>query len=136
TAFTLIFLMGVTPTVSARDIIVSNGSGSGYTIQEAVDSAEAGDVIIIKPGTYIENVNVSKAGLTIKQETSNVVIQPTDGSIATVTISNVSVTLTGLNVHGDVIVSTWASDRSFEYQMNKPTYITNNVVENGGIKVG
>jgi PGF-pre-PGF domain-containing protein len=136
TAFTLIFLMGVTPTVSARDIIVSNGSGSGYTIQEAVDSAEAGDVIIIKPGTYIENVNVSKAGLTIKPETSNVVIQPTDGSIATVTISNVGVTLTGLNVHGDVIVSTWASDRSFEYQINNPTYITNNVVENGGIKVG
>ncbi|NLN43507.1 MAG: PGF-pre-PGF domain-containing protein [Methanosarcina sp.] len=128
--------MGVTPTVSARDIIVSNGSGSGYTIQEAVDSAEAGDVIIIKPGTYIENVNVSKAGLTIKPETSNVVIQPTDGSIATVTISNVGVTLTGLNVHGDVIVSTWASDRSFEYQINNPTYITNNVVENGGIKVG
>jgi PGF-pre-PGF domain-containing protein len=136
TAFTLIFLMGVTPTVSARDIIVRNGSGSGYTIQEAVDSAEAGDVIIIKPGTYIENVNVSKAGLTIKPETSNVVIQPTDGSIATVTISNVGVTLTGLNVHGDVIVSTWASDRSFEYQINNPTYITNNVVENGGIKVG
>ena len=40
---------------------MSNGSGSGYTIQEAVDGAEAGDVIIIKPGTYIENVKCFKS---------------------------------------------------------------------------
>ena len=53
--------MGVPPTVSAKDIIVGNGSGSNSTIQEAVDGAEAGDVIIIKPGTYVENINVSKA---------------------------------------------------------------------------
>lgn len=136
TAFTLIFLIGVTPAVSARDIIVGNGSGSSSTIQEAVNGAEAGDVILIKPGTYVENINVSKAGLTIKPETGSVVIRPADGSIATVTISNVGVTLTGLNIHGDVIANIWASDRSSEYQINNPTYIINNVIENGGIKTG
>ena len=109
--FTLIFLIGVTPTVSAKDIIVGNGSGSDYTIQEAVDNAEAGDVILIKPGVYFENVNVSKTGLTIKPETSGVVIQPADDSIETVTISDAGVILTGLNIHGDVIVSLWAPDR-------------------------
>ena len=66
--FTLIFLMGVPSTVSARDIIVGSGSGQISTIQEAVDAAEAGDVIIIKPGTYVENINVSKERLTIKPE--------------------------------------------------------------------
>ena len=134
--FTLIFLIGVTPTVSAKDIIVGNGSGSDYTIQEAVDNAEAGDVILIKPGVYFENVNVSKTGLTIKPETSGVVIQPADDSIETVTISDAGVILTGLNIHGDVIVSLWAPDRGSEYHTNNPTYITNNVIENGGIRVG
>lgn len=129
--------MGVPPTtVSARDIIVGNGSGSGSTIQEAVDSAEPGDIILIKPGTYVENINVSNSGLTIKPETSNVFIKSADGSIASVTISNVGVTLTGLNIHGDVIANLWASDINSEYQINNPTYITNNIVENGGIKVG
>jgi len=127
--------MGVTPTVSAKDIIVGNGSESGYTIQEAIDNAEAGDVILIKPGTYFENINVSKAGLTIKPETSGVVIQPANDSIETVTISEAGVTLTGLNIYGDVLVSLWAFDRSFEYQDDNPTYVTNNVIENGGIRV-
>lgn len=136
TVFILIFLMGVMPTVSAKDIIVGYGSGSDYTIQEAIDNAEAGDVILIKPGTYFENINVSKTGLTIKPETSGVVIQPTDNSNETVTISESGVTLTGLNIYGDVLVSLWAFDRSFEYQNDNPTYVTNNVIENGGIRVG
>ena len=33
-----------------------------YTkIQWAVDNASAGDTIIVRPGTYIENVNVDKS---------------------------------------------------------------------------
>ncbi|MDQ1276089.1 MAG: hypothetical protein QG610_1664, partial [Euryarchaeota archaeon] len=86
--------------------------------------------------TYVENVNVSKERLTIKPETGNVIIQPTDGSIATVIISNVGVTLTVINIHGNVNANNCYSDRSSDYQINNPTYITNNVIENGGINVG
>ncbi|WP_410509153.1 PGF-pre-PGF domain-containing protein [Methanosarcina hadiensis] len=133
--FTLIFLMGVPSTVSARDIIVGSGSGQISTIQEAVDAAEAGDVIIIKPGTYVENINVSKERLTIKPETNNVFIKPGNGTLATIILSNVGTTLTDLNIHGDVIANIWASDRNSEYQINNPTYIKNNVIENGSIAV-
>jgi len=38
------------------------------TIQEAINVANAGDVIIVREGTYIENVKVNKDHLTIKSE--------------------------------------------------------------------
>jgi PGF-pre-PGF domain-containing protein len=133
--FTLIFLMGVPPIVSARDIIVGNGSGPNSTIQEAVDGAEAGDVIIIKPGTYVENINVSKARLTIKPETNNVFIEPTDSNVATIILSNVGITLTGFDIDGSVYVNN-ALLGNDEYYLNNMSQITNNVIENGGIGVG
>ncbi|MDY0247957.1 MAG: NosD domain-containing protein, partial [Methanosarcina mazei] len=133
--FTLVFLIGIPSTVSARDIIVGSGSGQISTIQEAVDVAEAGDVILIKPGTYVENINVSKERLTIKPETNNVFIGPKDSTVATIILSNVGTTLTGFNIRGNVIANIWASDRSSEYQINNPTHITNNIIEDGGVVV-
>lgn len=133
--FTLLFLMGVPPTVSARDIIVGNGSGPNSTIQEAVDGAEAGDVIIIKPGTYVENINVSKARLTIKPETNNVFIEPADSTVATIILSNVGITLTGFDIDGSVYVNNALLGNN-EYYLNNMSQITNNVIENGGIGVG
>jgi hypothetical protein len=41
----------------------------GYAkIQWAVDNASVGDTIIVRDGTYIENVDVNKDNLTIKSE--------------------------------------------------------------------
>ncbi|MDY9927699.1 PGF-pre-PGF domain-containing protein [Methanosarcina sp.] len=132
--FTLVFLMGVPSTVSARDIIVGSGSGQISTIQEAVDGAEAGDVIIIKPGTYVENINVSKARLTIKPETNNVFIEPADSTVATIILSNVGITLTGFNIDGSVYVNN-ALLGNDEYYLNNMSQITNNIIENGGVVV-
>ncbi|MGZ8371060.1 MAG: hypothetical protein ACXWVH_08400, partial [Caulobacteraceae bacterium] len=42
------------------------GAGSEYvTLQQAIDAAEEGDIIIIAAGSYSGNVNVNKEGLTI-----------------------------------------------------------------------
>lgn len=133
-AFILIILMVVPPTVSARDIIVGNGSGSNSTIQEAVDGAETGDVIIVKSGTYVENIIVSKAGLTIKPETNgNVFIEPADSSKPTIVLRNVGTTLSGLNIVGSIHVNN-ALLGDIEYYRNNMSQITNNIV--GGISVG
>ncbi|MGB9929152.1 MAG: PGF-pre-PGF domain-containing protein [Methanosarcina sp.] len=133
--FILIFLMGVLPTVSARDIIVGNESGSSSTIQEAVDGAEAGDVIIIKPGIYVGNINVSKARLTIKPETNNVFIEPADSSKPTIKLSDFGTRLSGLNIIGSVHVNNIFLDGSKIFNENSDmSQITNNVI--GGISVG
>jgi PGF-pre-PGF domain-containing protein len=127
--------MGVPPTVSAKDIIVGNGSGLNSTIQEAVDGAEVGDVIIIKPGTYIENINVSKARLTIKPETNNVFIEPADSSKPTIKLSDFGTKLSGLNIVGSIQVNNAFFDGSKIFNEDSDmSQITNNVI--GSIDVG
>lgn len=60
----VIFLLVLGATVTqagATDFTVGVGGGENYTfIQEAVNNAQNGDTIIVSPGIYIENVNVTK----------------------------------------------------------------------------
>src|SRR3954454_15644495 len=59
----------------------------GQKIQDAVDSAAAGDTILIKAGTYQESVAVSKAGLTFTGEPGATVLSPSTATGATPTFS-------------------------------------------------
>ena len=53
---------------TADEIIVEPGN----SIQTAVSSASSGDVIIVKPGTYSENIRITKTpDLVIRSETGN-----------------------------------------------------------------
>ena len=48
-------------TSSARTWYVDDSGGADFTgIQEAISAASAEDTIIVKDGTYIENVDVDK----------------------------------------------------------------------------
>ena len=51
----------------AAEIIVQPGN----SIQNAVSNSSSGDVITVKPGTYTENIKVSKDNLTIRSESGN-----------------------------------------------------------------
>jgi parallel beta-helix repeat protein len=52
---------------SAAEIIVQPGN----SIQTAVNNSNSGDTITIKPGTYTENIKITKGNLTIKSESGN-----------------------------------------------------------------
>ena len=52
---------------TAAEIIVQPGD----SIQAAVDTASSGDVITINPGTYTENVKITKDSLTIRSASGN-----------------------------------------------------------------
>lgn len=55
-------------------IIVAQDGGGHYTsIQEAVDAAEPGDEIIVKPGTYVESVTIAE-DITLRGEDRQAVI--------------------------------------------------------------
>ena len=60
----VLFFAAFTAIGSAATIYVPNDYG---TIQGAVDAASSGDTIIVRDGTYTENVNVNKR-LTIRSE--------------------------------------------------------------------
>ncbi|MDY6965791.1 MAG: NosD domain-containing protein [Halobacteriota archaeon] len=64
----ILLLIAFIGTVSAETWYVDNNEGSDFIkIQDAIDNATAGDTIIVRDGTYNENVDVNKS-LTIRSE--------------------------------------------------------------------
>ena len=88
----------------ATFLILTLGSGIGTaaetyvqpgdSIQTAVDNAISGDVIILKPGTYTENVKINKDDLVIRSESGN----PDDTIITAKSSSNHVLALQADNV--------------------------------------
>lgn len=122
--FLLVSISGIG---TAAEIIVQPGN----SIQAAVDNASSGDTIIIKPGTYTENINITKGDLTIRSESGN----PEDTTIKSrsSTASVLSVQADNVKISG--IRAIGASGSSYSgihlYQCNK-CIIENNMLANNG----
>jgi parallel beta-helix repeat protein len=72
------------------------------TIQQAVNNAISGDTIIVRDGTYHENVNVNKAGLTIQSEngTANCIVTASNPGDHVFDVTANWVNITGFTVEG------------------------------------
>jgi len=102
TVFFIFFVLFTTNAAASRTITVDDDGPADYTtIQNAVDNAVYGDTIIVKPGTYHENLDVYKS-LTIRSENG-----PAETSIQALTSSDHvfyvtadSVTISGFSISG------------------------------------
>ncbi|MDY6966326.1 MAG: NosD domain-containing protein [Halobacteriota archaeon] len=87
--------------VSASDLYV--GSGETYTtIQHAVDNATEGDTIVVRDGTYTENVDVNIEHLTIRSENgaTSCIVQASDPEDHVFDVSEDYVNISGFTVTG------------------------------------
>lgn len=130
-----IFIISVSATASAREITVDDDSGADFvSIQDAVNNSVPGDTIIVRPGTYTENVLVNTTGLTIRSESNNgdVQVKPLNESVSTFLIEANSTTISGLNITG---ASEDFGKRAIVIysDMNK---LTGNTIEKGSIELG
>jgi parallel beta-helix repeat protein len=154
-----IFLVSVfvllTAVVSATDRYV--GSGEAYTtIQDAVNVSSPGDTIIVRDGTYTENVVVTTSNLTIQSDNgpANCIVEAADSSDRVIFVDHAdSVTISGLTVTGagfradfknagiylDTTVNSTITDNNVSYNYYCPgiyawyadyTTVTNNTVAN------
>ncbi|AMV30541.1 Cadherin domain protein [Pirellula sp. SH-Sr6A] len=76
------------------------GRGGFDSIQSAIDAANAGDIILIAPGTFVEDVNVTKAGVTVKGAGSDAttVSGAIGGAVATIQVSASNVTIEDVRI--------------------------------------
>ncbi|TFH05108.1 MAG: cell surface protein, partial [Methanosarcina sp.] len=74
------------------------------SIQAAVDGASSGDVIIVAPGTYTENIVISKDNMVIRSESgnpANTIIAAKNPNASVITIQGRNhVTVKGFQITG------------------------------------
>lgn len=79
----VIILTFLSDPASAADIVVDpNGSYDHTTINAAITVAVNGQTIIVRPGTYVDNINMSDKAITLRST------DPTDPAIVASTIIN------------------------------------------------
>ena len=115
--------------VESIDIIVdANGDGNYTSIREAVENAEEGDVILVKSGTYTENVRIDTTLKIIGEDKENTIVNfkesgyyyiffvNTDGC----TIENLTIINTNTNASKEIYGINLNSDNNI---------VTNNIVQ-------
>lgn len=101
----LTFNFAIAGNAAATAFTVSNDtalSGNFTSIQAAVDAANPGDEIIVKPGVYTENIEITKA-LSLLSESdspSDTIIQAADGSKDVIGIWANEVSIKGFGITG------------------------------------
>jgi parallel beta-helix repeat protein len=100
-AFLLTVLTFVSVGCAADTYTVCPGGGCNYTsIQDAINASQPGDTIIVRDGTYTENVEVNVANLTLRSENGSAfttVLAAVNTSDVFLVTAN-SVTITGFTV--------------------------------------
>ena len=103
TVLTLAFLILIliSSTGTATEIIVQPGS----SIQNSVNNATSGDTIIVKPGTYTENIKITKDNLIIRSESSDpddTIIKAKSPSANVFLIQANNVKINGFKISGSI----------------------------------
>jgi nitrous oxidase accessory protein len=102
----LFFSVGL---ATAKTWYVDDSGGVDFTkIQDAINAASNGDTIIVKNGTYIENVKVNKSLIIKSEYGAEKTIIKSKGSKFNVTANDVEIagfTITGISLFDDVGIS-------------------------------
>ena len=110
----LLFTAVITAVASATTIWVPEGGNQ--TIQQAVNNATDGDTIIVRDGTYRENVDVNTAYLTIRSEngSANCIVNASDSGDHVF-----GVTADYVNISGFTVTNATGSGRSGIYLLSR-----------------
>ncbi|HII92519.1 MAG TPA: PKD domain-containing protein [Methanosarcina sp.] len=96
---TFLILLFISGLGAAAEIIVQPGN----SIQKAVNDSSSGDIITVKPGTYTENINVTKNNLTIRSESGkpdNTVIKAKSSGSNVFLLQGDNIKITGFKITG------------------------------------
>jgi parallel beta-helix repeat protein len=97
--FALLILVSVSSIGTAAVILVHQGD----SIQAAVNNSISGDVIIVKPGTYVKNIKIAKENLTIRSDSgdpNNTIIKARNSHADVFLLKADDIKLSGFKISG------------------------------------
>ncbi len=102
-ALVFLFLFFSSSMASAKEITVDDNSDSDFiSIQAAINAAQPGDKIIVKPGIYVEDITINK-NLTIVSESGNssdTIVKSAKGSDDVFSVWSNGVSIKGFSING------------------------------------
>jgi PGF-pre-PGF domain-containing protein len=110
---------------SSNVTVDCNGKGDFTSIQDAINNVDAGNHILVLPGTYTENLIINKS-VTVQSESGHpesVIIKPLDTEDYLILINADNVTLSGFTVTGA------SSSKGIHLYGSVGCLIENNIVE-------
>jgi hypothetical protein len=125
-----LFLAAPMPALPRTWYILNDGTGEAPSIQAGIDSASAGDTVLVGPGTYLEHPNFSGKDLVLKSlaGSAQTILDGSQRSqpwvVGIVSGETQLAVLEGFTVTGGVVgVNVWNS---------QPTIQSNRIAENVG----
>ncbi len=101
-ALMLAINLAIAGNVAAETFYVDDdGTGDFTTIQAALNNASSEDEIVVKSGTYTENVDVNKTGITIRSESGNpfdTIVQSSNSGDFVFNVAADGVKISGFNI--------------------------------------
>ena len=97
--FALLILVSVSSIVTAAVILVHKVD----SIQTAINNSISGDVIIVKPGTYVKNIKIAKENLTIRSDSgdpNNTIIKARNSHADVFLLKADDIKLSGFKISG------------------------------------
>jgi parallel beta-helix repeat protein len=121
-----LFLQSVSVHATTTLFVGGSGPGNYTSIQEAVDSANRGDQILVAPGIYLGPVTITKNIQLIGQQRDQTIIKGNQtGSVITLTANNV--TLAHLSITGS---GRKFPDAGISIKSSYNTIVDNNLTDN------
>lgn len=90
----------VTPAPSPDIVVAQDGSGDYEEIMAAINAADPGDVILVKPGTYEEEVTIDKDRITLLGSGPDKTVIDADGEYAALSLSGDGCHIEGFEMTG------------------------------------
>lgn len=112
---------------TADSIVSKDGQGEYTNIQNAVDNAQDGHIIVLKKNVYYENIDVTTPNVTIVGETGTVIADNSnDNAVVDVQSSGVRIS----NVEINASSSQGGSAAQYGLNANNPTTLSKTTVKN------